>query len=242
MRLQKYIALCGVASRRKAEALIAEGKIQVNGITVYEMGVKIDPEKDRVSFNGKDIQPESEKQYILLNKPTGYVTTMKDQFDRPTVTDLVADIAERVYPVGRLDYNTSGLLIMTNDGDFANQIMHPSRHVDKTYIAKVKGVLEFSSLMRLREGIDIGNYTTAPAQVDVMKKHMDYTIVEITIHEGKNRQIRRMFDAVDHPVLSLKRISIGKIALGDLEVGKWRHLKASELASLRKESGKGKTS
>ncbi len=210
IRLQKYMASCGVASRRKSEEYIQAGMVKVNEEIVTELGFKVDPAVDRVYFNGKLIQPEEESVYILLNKPTGYITSVKDQFDRQTVIDLIQGVEARIYPVGRLDYDTSGLLILTNDGDLTNHITHPSHKVEKTYIAKVSGTVSKLELKKLQEGVDIGGYVTAPSKAKIIKQTGRNTIVELTIHEGKNRQVRRMFDAIEHPVLTLERLAIGK--------------------------------
>jgi len=233
IRLQKYMAQCGVASRRKSEELIQAGKVKVNDQIVTELGFKVDPAVDRVYFNGELIQVEEEKIYILLNKPTGYITSVKDQFDRQTVIDLIQGIEARIYPVGRLDYNTSGLLILTNDGDMTNQITHPSHKVEKTYIAKVKGQVTKLELKKIQEGIDIGGYVTAPSKAKVVKQTGGFTVVELTIHEGKNRQVRRMFDAIDHPVMSLDRSAIGRIKKGELKKGAWRQLTDKEITYLK---------
>ncbi len=235
MRLQKYMASCGVASRRKSEELILAGQVKVNNEIVTELGFKVDPEVDRVYFNGELIQPESDTVYILLNKPTGYITSAKDQFGRETVLDLVKGVSERIYPVGRLDYDTSGLLILTNDGDLTNQITHPSHKVEKTYVSKVKGKVSKIEISKLQEGVDIGDYVTAPSKARILGQGHDFTKVELTIHEGKNRQVRRMFDSIDHPVITLERVAIGKIKTGDLQIGAWRTLTAKEIAYLKGE-------
>ncbi len=233
MRLQKYIALSGVASRRKAEEMIHQGRVKLNGAIVRDMGIIVNPMEDQVAIDNQAIKPEEQKVYILLHKPEGYVTTLSDEFNRPTVVDLLKDVAERVFPVGRLDYDTSGLLIMTNDGDLTYHLTHPKHEVKKTYIAKVKGTPEEKSLSLLKKGVDIGGYITAPAQVERLKNDKDTSSIKIIIHEGKNRQIRKMFDAVDYPVLHLKRIAMGRIELGDLKKGQWRHLTAQEIRYLK---------
>jgi len=233
IRLQKYMASCGVASRRKSEELILDGQVRVNDQIVTELGVKVDPAVDRVYFNGELIKPEEESVYILLYKPTGYITSVKDQFGRETVIDLIQGVNARIYPVGRLDYDTSGLLILTNDGDLTNQITHPSHKVEKTYVAKVDGRVTKTEVMRLQEGVDIGDYVTAPSKARVLAQGQTSTTVELTIHEGKNRQVRRMFDAIDHPVQTLERIAIGRIKMGDLKVGTWRLLTDKEVAYLK---------
>ncbi|WP_432409505.1 pseudouridine synthase [Wukongibacter sp. M2B1] len=233
MRLQKYIALAGVSSRRKAEELIRTGKVKVNGKIVTEMGIKVDPEADKVSVMNKEIHILADKKYILLNKPVGYVTTLSDEFDRPKVIDLLKEVKERVYPVGRLDYNTSGLLLLTNDGDLTHKITHPSSHIYKTYVCKIKGRITKKEMETFRSGVDIGGYVTAPAKIELLKENNDNSLVKVTIYEGKNRQIRRMMEALDHPVITLKRISIGKIDMDNLQIGKWRHLTNKEVEYLR---------
>lgn len=233
IRLQKYLALSGVASRRKSEELISEGRIKVNGLIVTELGTKIDPEKDIVLYDGKVITQEEKKVYYLLNKPVGYVTTAKDQFNRPNVVDIINSKDYRIYPVGRLDYNTSGLLILTNDGELTNKITHPANHVEKTYIVKCKGVLSKQGIERLKNGIDIGGYITQKAKLEVIKSDGRNTTAKITISEGKNRQIRKMFDAVGNPVIDLKRVSIGKIKVDGIEIGKYRELTNEELKYLK---------
>lgn len=233
MRLQKYIALSGVASRRKAEEMILQGRVKLNGTIVRDMGVIINTVEDLVAIDNQIIKPQEKKLYILLHKPEGYVTTLSDEFNRPKVIDLLDDIHERVFPVGRLDYDTSGLLLMTNDGDLTYQLTHPKHEVKKTYIARVKGNPEEKTLALLKKGVDIGGYVTAPAQVEKIKSDGRFTSIKIIIHEGKNRQIRKMFDAVGYPVLHLKRIAMGRIELGNLLKGKWRHLTAEEIRYLK---------
>ncbi|KXZ39888.1 23S rRNA pseudouridine2605 synthase [Alkalithermobacter thermoalcaliphilus JW-YL-7 = DSM 7308] len=232
MRLNKYIALCGVASRRRADELILSGTVKVNGKVVNTMGIDIDENKDIVEVNGKVIKLENKKIYILLNKPEGYVTTVKDQFNRKSVLDLI-DIPERVYPVGRLDYNTSGLLLLTNDGDIAFKLTHPKHKIYKTYIAKIKGHPTIEDINRFEKGIKIDNYVTAPAKFKILEKSVNFSVVEIVIYEGKNRQIRKMCEAIGHPVISLKRISIGNITLSNLKKGQWRYLNNDEIRYIK---------
>lgn len=231
-RLQKYMARCGVASRRKCEEYILEGNVSVNGIQIFELGAKVDAEKDKVMFNGKIIEPEQKKVYIALHKPVGYVTTVKDEKNRPTVIDLI-QVEERIFPIGRLDYNTSGLLLLTNDGDVYNKIIHPRKSIGKTYVAVVRGNVDDWAVNKLRSGVDIGGYITSEAQVEILKRQKDKTEFKITIHEGKNRQIRKMCAAVGHPVIKLHRISVGGIKLGNLQYGKWRHLEKAEIQYLK---------
>ena len=235
MRINKYIALCGVASRRKAEELILAGRVTVNDEVMTELSYKVDEENDIVKVDDKLIKEENKLVYILLNKPEGYITTVKDQFDRPSVLDLVSDIKERVYPIGRLDYETSGLLLVTNDGDLTYKLTHPKHEVDKTYVARVKGKLTKEEIERFKTGLKIEDYTTAPAKLKVIKydEQRDSSLLEIKIHEGKNRQVRKMCKAINHPVLRLRRSAMGKIKIGDCEIGKYRYLTEDEIKYLK---------
>ena len=227
-RLQKYMASCGVASRRKCEEIILSGKVKVNGNVINELGTKVIPNKDIVEYNGKRILPEEEKVYIMLNKPEGYITSVKDEKNRKTVIDLI-DVKERIYPIGRLDYDSSGLLLLTNDGNIYNKIIHPRVKIVKKYIAVVKGEFKTRELNKFKGGIDIGGYVTAPAEIKIIKFEDNKTTVEIGIHEGKNRQIRKMCSALGHDVIALKRIAIGNIKLGYLKRGEYRNLTEDEL-------------
>lgn len=234
VRLQKYMAQAGVASRRKSEELISSGCVKINGHTVTQLGVKVVPGKDEVEVNGTVIEAASKKIYILLNKPVGYITTTDDQFGRQTVMDLVKDISARIYPVGRLDADTEGLLIMTNDGDFTNRITHPSRKIEKIYIAEVEGMPTQQEITRLRRGVNLGDFTSSPAKVQFLEGDKLRSKLMVTIHEGKNRQVRRMMEAIGHPVITLKRTQIGPIMLGNIPRGKWRHMRKEEIARLMK--------
>lgn len=231
MRLNKYIAQAGIASRRKADELTANGNVKVNGKVMKEQGYKVQ-DGDVVEVNGVVIEPTGKTVYLALNKPLGYVTTMNDEHGRLTVADLVADVNERVFPVGRLDYNTTGLLIMTNDGNMAYKLMHPKHEVTKTYRARVAGYLSDTKISKLRKGVDIGGFVTSRARVQVIKQLERSTIVEIEIHEGKNRQVRKMFNAVGCPVQELERIAIGNIKLGHLRPGHYRKLTKEEVEYL----------
>ncbi|NLZ49978.1 MAG: rRNA pseudouridine synthase [Clostridiales bacterium] len=231
-RLQKYMAHCGVASRRKCEELILDGKVKVNNQIVKELGTKVNPSMDKVEVDGVLIKPEERKIYIALNKPVGYVTTVKDEKNRKTVLDLVK-VEERIYPIGRLDYNTSGLLLLTNDGEVYNKVIHPRQSINKVYIALIKGHLTDKKIELFSKGIDIGGYITAPAKIRILKKFENSSEVEITIHEGKNRQIRRMCEKIGNPVIQLKRIKIGDIKLEGLAIGKWRYLSEKEIKYLK---------
>lgn len=233
MRINKYIASSGVASRRKADELIKAGKVKVNNIVLAEPGYEVMP-GDRVTVLGQDITVSEKKIYIALNKPIGYVTTVSDEQGRPTVLDLLSDIEERIFPVGRLDYNTSGLLILTNDGDFSQKVSHPGKGVGKTYRAKVQGIISREKLAKLRRGVDIGGFVTSRAQAEIYKELPKQTVVDITIYEGKNRQVRKMFKAIGNPVIELERIAIGDVKLGRLATGSYRKLTAREIESLSK--------
>ncbi len=232
-RLQKYMARCGIASRRKAEELILQGSVKVNGIIEKELGSKINPEKDEVTVYDKIIYEKKEHIYIKLYKPEGYITTVKDQFNRKTVLDLV-NIKDRIYPVGRLDYDTSGLLLLTDDGDLANKLMHPKFRIYKTYEAEVSGTISEESINLLRTGLIIDGYKTVPARVKIMEQKGNNTSVQISIHEGKNRQVRKMFEAAGKKVIKLKRISFGDIVLGGLKPGQWKYLTDEEVSFLKR--------
>ena len=232
MRINKYIAGSGVCSRRKADELIANGNVKVNGAVLKEPGYDV-KEGDVVSVNGTVIEGQEKSVYYLLNKPIGYVTTAKDEQDRATVLDLVADIPERVFPVGRLDMNTSGALILTNDGKVSYRISHPKHEVFKTYRALVSGVISKEKIWKLRNGVDIGGYTTKPARVTIIGENKNSTLLEISISEGRNRQVRKMCKAVGNPVQELQRISIGEIRLGRLKEGSFRKLTPAEIDYLK---------
>lgn len=235
-RLQKFLAEAGVASRRKAEELIAAGRVKVNGIVIKEQGVKIDPRKDKVEFDGKALSQKMEKKvYLMLHKPEGYVTTSKEQFGRPAVLDLIHGVPERIFPVGRLDYDTSGLLLLTNDGDLTYRLTHPKHDVDKTYIAKLFGVPDDGDLQKFRRGVAIDGRKTSPAKIQIISREKDlrFCTVEIQIHEGRNRQVRKMCEAIHHPVAQLKRVATGELKLGDLPKGKYRFLTEQEIKYLK---------
>lgn len=227
-RLQKYMAYCGVDSRRKCEEYITAGRVMVNNVTITELGFKVNSDCDKVFFDGKLIKKEISKVYIMLNKPIGYVSTVKDEKKRPTILDLVT-VEERIYPIGRLDFDTEGLILLTNDGEVYNKVIHPRKSIDKTYVATIVGTPTDEEITHFCTGVDIGDYITAPAKFKVIKKYHGYTEVELKIHEGKNRQIRRMCDAINHPVMTLKRISVGNLKIGDLKLGRWRFLTESEI-------------
>lgn len=233
MRLQKYLALCGVASRRHAEQMIADGLVQVNGLTVTEMGVQVE-ENDVVCVRGERVIPEAEKRYILYHKPMGEVTTVSDEKGRDTVMDHFRDFPVRIYPIGRLDYDSEGLLLLTNDGDLAARLTHPSHEVDKTYLARVTTHLTAEELHALRSGVVLEDgFRTSPAKVRVIREDAFASQVLVTIHEGHNRQVRRMMEAVGHKVLLLRRVRFGPIDLKGVEKGTWRDLTAEEIAALK---------
>ena len=236
VRLQKYMADCGVASRRKCEEYVLEGKVSVNGKVVEELGVKVNPEKDKVQFCGRDISLEEEKVYILLNKPIEYVTTAKDQFGRNNVLELIKGVKQRIVPVGRLDMYTSGALLLTNDGDFVYKITHPKHEINKTYVATVVGSIEKDKIKMLEEGVEIEDYITKPAKVKILKIDLEKNIsrIEITIHEGKNKQVRKMCEKIGYPVRALHRSKIGDIGVKDLKIGEWRYLSENEIEKLIK--------
>ena len=233
IRLQKFLGEAGIASRRKCEQLILDGKISVNGQIVQELGTKIIPNVDKITYCGKPVENQENKVYILLNKPIGYVTTAKDQFNRDTVLNLVK-VKERIVPVGRLDMYTSGALILTNDGEFVYKVTHPKHEITKTYTVTVKGIIQNEEVEKLKQGVQIEDYTTRPAKVKILKTDLEKDIsrLEITIHEGKNRQVRKMCEAVGRKVLALHRSKIGNIGVKDLKLGTWRYMKKQEIESL----------
>ncbi|ADG82476.1 pseudouridine synthase [Thermincola potens] len=231
-RLQKFMAHAGVASRRKCEELIAAGKVKVNGKVVTEMGYTVDPSVDRVEVAGLGIIVHEKKEYILLYKPAGVLSSASDDRGRKTVVDLIKNAKTRLYPVGRLDYDTEGLILLTNDGRLTNLLIHPRYKVDKTYRAVVQGIPGEDKLAALRNGIMLEDGPTYPARVKMLKQINGNGLVEITIHEGRNRQVRRMFDAIGHPVLKLKRTRFGFLELGNLQPGQYRALSAAEVAKL----------
>ncbi|HET9393145.1 MAG TPA: pseudouridine synthase [Candidatus Rubrimentiphilum sp.] len=232
MRLQKYLAHAGVASRRAAEELIVRGQIRVNGKVVRELGTSVE-ESDKVAVNGKIVSLPAKHTYIVLHKPLGVVTTMRDPQGRRTVSDLLPKGLPRIVPVGRLDYDTSGVLLLTNDGELAHVLTHPRFGVEKTYRAVVKGQLTTDELERLRRGMRLEEGRAAGARVKVIASPGDRTVLDVTIHEGRNRQVRRMLEAVGHPVRELRRLRFGPIALGTLAPGRTRPATARELAHLR---------
>jgi 23S rRNA pseudouridine2605 synthase len=242
-RLQKILSRAGVASRRLAEALIGQGRVQVNGATVTELGTKADPNADEIKVDGRRIHAQQRKRYILLHKPRGFMTTRSDPEGRPTVLDLLRGVREYVYPVGRLDYDSEGLLLLTNDGELAARLTHPRHEVDKVYEARVRGVPDEHAIERLARGVTIEGRRTAPAKARVLDppkrfpSENEQTRVELAIHEGRHRQVRQMFDAIGHPVVRLKRVRIGPIEDPDIPPGHWRELTPQEVARLQRATG-----
>ncbi|MCW5209382.1 rRNA pseudouridine synthase [Desulfobulbus sp. US1] len=230
-RIQKIIAHAGICSRRKAEEYIAEGRVKVDGKPITQPGLKVDPEQVIITVDGKPLK-EEKKIYILLHKPRGYVTTMSDPQGRPIVTDLLSEIQERLFPVGRLDLDSEGALLLTNDGALANQVIHPRFEVNKTYEATVRDLPKKSDLQRLEQGIVLDGKKTWPAQLRVLKKKKDVTVIEIIIHEGKKRQVRKMFQAIGHPVIRLKRTAYGRLRLENLPEGRYRFLDKIDVKKL----------
>lgn len=235
-RLQKYMARHGIASRRTCEDIITSGRVKVNGKVITEMGTVIDPTKDRVVVDGKKLTSVEKATYIMIYKPRGYISSVSDPSGRKKVTDLISDIKERVYPVGRLDYSSEGLLLLTNDGDFAYQLTHPSHNIPKTYRVRVKGIPTEREIEHLSKGIDLDNRVTKPAKVIFIDIREGNALFEITIYEGRNRQVRRMFEKIGYEVVRLKRIKIGQLSLGNLKAGEYRRLLPSEIRKLKKKS------
>lgn len=236
-RLHKYLARAGVASRRRAEELISKGLVKVNGKIVSEMGYKVDPLQDVIEYSNELVKQEDKRVYIMINKPQKVMTTLKDPQGRQIISDLLQGISQRLYPVGRLDYMTEGLLILTNDGDLAYRLTHPRYKVDKKYIAHVEGDVTPGGLKLLRQGVQLEDGPTMPADVKILSAHEGATTLQITIHEGRNRQVRRMCQAIGHPVTALKRLSFGPLNLGDLRPGQYRYLGLEEVRALKKACG-----
>lgn len=236
VRLQKFMSECGVASRRKSEELIESGKVRVNG-AVASLGDKINPKKDTVTVNGKKIVKQKEHKYIMLHKPRGFITTMSDEMERKCVAQLISDVPQRVYPVGRLDRDSEGLLLFTNDGEFANALTHPKKHVSKTYRVTVRPGITDEQLSAITEGIIIDDRKTAPAEVRVVTKEENRVVLEIILYEGRNRQIRKMCEQLGLEVARLKRTAIGSVKLGMLKQGEWRELTEDEVRKLMLAAG-----
>jgi 23S rRNA pseudouridine2605 synthase len=232
-RLQKYLARSGIASRRGAEEMIKQGLVRVNGQVVTEMGIQVEPGKDKIEVQNKVVQPEEKKVYLLFNKPLRVVTTLADPQGRTKVIDFCQGVKERVYPVGRLDYNTEGLLLLTNDGELAYRLTHPRYQVAKTYLVSLQGYVVNHVLKKLEKGVELEDGITQPAVVKVLQKEQAETIIELTIKEGRNRQVRRMCEKIGHPVIFLKRIAFAGLKLGDLATGQYRYLNELEVAALK---------
>lgn len=239
VRLQKIISQAGFASRRKAEELIQSGRVRVNGIMITELGTKANPETDRIEIDGQRIEPQQPRMAILLNKPDGYITSTRDPQGRRTVTQIVDHIPVRLYPVGRLDFHTEGLLILTNDGDLAQAIEHPSKAIAKTYEAKVKGIPSRGEIEKLRKGIYLDGRKTAPAEIRLLETRINAWF-RITIKEGRKNQIRRMFEMIGHPVIKLRRVAIGFLTDPKLKPGDYRYLTRAEIQRFLKAAGDGK--
>lgn len=237
VRLNKFLAAAGVASRREADRLIEAGRVRVNGRPVTELGTKVDDGRDRVEVDGRPVRGEARSVYILLHKPVGYVTTLKDPEGRPTVRDLLAGLKTRVFPVGRLDVSSSGLLLLTNDGELAYRLLHPRFEVEKTYVAMVLGEPDEAALEALRRGVFVDGKKTAPARVQVIRHAGAKSVVELEIHEGRKREVRKMLEAVGHTVVELTRTKFAGLTLKDLGPGKWRELRPDELRRLRRLAG-----
>ena len=236
IRLQKYMSECGVASRRKSEELIAKGAVKVNG-TVAKIGDSVDPKRDIITLNGKKIENKTVAKYIMLHKPRGFVTTMSDELGRRCVASLVEDVGERVYPIGRLDRNSEGLLLLTNDGEFANAVMHPSKHVAKVYRVTIRPDISDEQIAAMSDGMMIDGRMTAPAQVTVLLKEPGRVVIQIVITEGRNRQIRRMCEALGYNVQKLRRVRINCIKIGNLQPGQWRELTPQEVSHILSAAG-----
>ena len=233
MRLQKYLASCGVASRRNAEQMILDGRVSVNGEIVRVLGTQVDEQSDTVQVDGSIVMPETEKHYLAYNKPVGEVTTVSDPEGRATVMDRFRDYPVRLFPVGRLDYDSEGLLLLTNDGDLMNKVLHPSFEIQKSYLTKVSNNVSDQEIKTLRKGVIIDGKLTSPAEVRLIRHDTFSTDLLITIHEGRNRQVRKMIDAIGHQVVRLKRVRFGPVLLGDLPSGMWRKLTDEEIKKLR---------
>ncbi len=233
MRLQKYLAQCGVSSRRAAEKLILDGQVTVNGLPVTEMGFKVDERSDEVRVSGELVRPEEEHYYIAYNKPIGEVTTVSDPEGRATVMDKFRDFPARLFPVGRLDYDSEGLLLLTNDGEMMNRLLHPSREISKGYLVKVSNQITEDELRQLRRGVMIDGRLTSPAHVRLVRQETFAAVLLISIHEGRNRQVRKMISAIGHQVVHLRRVEFGPILLGDLPTGRWRSLTGEEIRRLK---------
>lgn len=239
IRLNKFLAQAGVASRREVDKMIAGGEIKVNGRVIQVLGYKIDDEKDRVEVEGKKIEREEGQVYLMINKPPGYLVTLKDRFQRPTIKQLLPSLGKRIFPVGRLDYDSEGLLLLVNDGELAYRLTHPRFKVGKVYLVKVKGDPDPSKLSRLEKGIYLEGRKTAPAKIARLSRSSKRNLLKVEIYEGRKREVKKMFDAVGHGVLQLKRTDFGGVRLGKLKTGKWRFLTRKEIDTLKKKVNLG---
>lgn len=237
IRLNKFIAQAGVSSRREADRLIEEGQVRVNNEVVQILGTQVDPDRDLVEVGGNKVRLKNESVYILLNKPKGYLVTLKDPFRRPTAMSLLPDLNVRVFPVGRLDVNSEGALLFTNDGEMANRLMHPRYKIRKVYMIRVKGRPDPDRIRKLERGIYLDNKKTAPARVSLIRGSDKMSVVQVDIYEGRKREVRRMFEAIGHRVVSLKRVKFAGLSLGKVKSGHWRHLKSGEIKMLKQKVG-----
>jgi len=233
VRLNKFLSHCGIASRREADKMIAVGKVKVNGEAIQILGYKIDTEEDKVEVNGKIVKEDKGFKYLLLNKPSGYLVTMKDPFQRPTIMDLLPSLGRRVFPVGRLDFETEGLMLLTNDGEMAYRLMHPKYKIKKVYVVKVKGKPDHSGLLRLEKGIYLEGKRTAPVKITQIAADSKNSQFRIEIHEGRKREIRRLFETIGHRVLKLRRIKFSDLSIDKLKKGHWRYLNSVEVSRLK---------
>lgn len=237
IRLNKFLSQSGIASRREADGLIEAGRVKVNGKVVLTLGTKINAVEDRIEVDGRVIKPAAGKVYIVVNKPVGYLVTRKDPFARSTVMELLPELSTRLYPVGRLDYDSQGILLLTNDGELCNRLLHPRYKIKKMYMVKVKGKPGVADLKKLQKGIYLDNKKTSPAKIIKLRESLRGTLLRVELHEGRKREIRRMFAYIGHEVQALKRISFAGIALGKLKSGQWRYLSSREVTSLKKKTG-----
>lgn len=242
MRINKYLASCGVASRRKCDELITEGKVKVNGKVLRELGYDVNLDFDRVTVDGKAVHMAEDFVYYKLHKPKGFICSAKDDHDRKTVLSLMRGVKKRIYPIGRLDFDTEGLLLLTDDGELTNLITHPKNAIDKLYMVKIEGHITMDEINSLKKGVDIGGYITGESNVVVLDEDEKFTKLEVTIHEGKNRQVRKMFEAVGKNVVFLKRVQIGEIRLGGLSRGEYKQLNQKEMQYIRKLKSQNKSS
>lgn len=237
IRLNKFLSQAGVTSRREADRLIAEGRVTVNGEVILTLGCRIDEGKDKVEVDGKRVKKDETPVYVMLNKPPGYLVSLKDPFGRPTIKDLLSSVKSRIFPVGRLDYQSEGLLLLTNDGELAFRLTHPRFRIKKVYLVKIRGIPDASKLSRLERGIYLDGRRTAPAKVKPLKVTSKESLLRVEIHEGWKREVRRMFEAIGHGVLGLQRIRFGGLSLGKLKSGRWRSLTPQEIGKLKSHVG-----